>query len=197
MKLKEAIEQLDHSVDAHWTEDGMPSVDAVSAIIGREVTREQITKAAPDLVRTKEDAVVTDQGDDEEQGETQEQLPQGDEARSAVTAYDDELSDLDAQMEELRKRREAKQAERDRLVTETDAGANTPFHQLLGDYFSSQDQVRKEHAERLAAANALLGKQVASGTGASQLDQSMTAQRGHGQKRPSFTAPPPAQKTEG
>lgn len=46
-----AISLLDPKDDAHWTEAGLPAVDAVKAIVGRNVTRSEINDAAPDFMR--------------------------------------------------------------------------------------------------------------------------------------------------
>lgn len=46
------LQQLDPSNADHWTSDGLPRVDVVSALAGGvQVTREQITNAAPKLTR--------------------------------------------------------------------------------------------------------------------------------------------------
>ncbi|WP_422057714.1 hypothetical protein [Sphingomonas sp.] len=46
-----AIGLLDSKDDTHWTEAGLPAVDAVKAIVGRNVTRAEINEAAPDFMR--------------------------------------------------------------------------------------------------------------------------------------------------
>ena len=51
MDIKAALESLDHAVEDLWTNDGLPRVDAVSAIVGREVTRGEITAADPEFTR--------------------------------------------------------------------------------------------------------------------------------------------------
>ncbi len=43
--IRAALQQLDVQNDDHWTDDGLPKVEAVKAIAGREVTRQQITDA--------------------------------------------------------------------------------------------------------------------------------------------------------
>ena len=52
MEIKQALAQLDHNDDAHWTEDGLPRVDVVAGLTGdKGLKRSDITNAAPDLVR--------------------------------------------------------------------------------------------------------------------------------------------------
>lgn len=49
--LAVALSKLDPSHDGHWTTEGMPRVDVVSASLGQAVTRKEITAAAPHLTR--------------------------------------------------------------------------------------------------------------------------------------------------
>ncbi len=49
-----AIDMLDASNDEHWTNAGLPAVDAVSGIVGRTVTRAEINEAAPEFMRPAE-----------------------------------------------------------------------------------------------------------------------------------------------
>jgi hypothetical protein len=51
MDLKQALARLDPADDDHWTADGLPRVDAVSMILGRDVKRAAITDAAPGMTR--------------------------------------------------------------------------------------------------------------------------------------------------
>lgn len=51
MKIVEALAQLDTGNDLHWTDDGLPSLEAVGAIYGKEVNRATLTRIAPDFTR--------------------------------------------------------------------------------------------------------------------------------------------------
>lgn len=52
MDIRTALAQLDPQDDEHWTMDGLPRVDAVAVLSGYdEVTRKEITDAAPGLTR--------------------------------------------------------------------------------------------------------------------------------------------------
>ena len=46
-----AAGMLDPSNNDHWTQDGLPRLDALSSIVGREVTRKEVTESLPDLRR--------------------------------------------------------------------------------------------------------------------------------------------------
>jgi len=65
--LGQALEQLDHNNDDHWTDNGLPSVSAVKELVshGKEqVTRQAITDTWPDLTRTSAAQAAVD-GDPE------------------------------------------------------------------------------------------------------------------------------------
>jgi hypothetical protein len=56
--VRVALHGLDPSNDEHWTGQGIPSVDAVSTIVGRKVSREEIERSAPGLNRTAAQAAA-------------------------------------------------------------------------------------------------------------------------------------------
>jgi hypothetical protein len=49
--IKAALGLLDPEKDEHWTQAGIPSVEAVAEIADGKVTRDQIKALAPDLTR--------------------------------------------------------------------------------------------------------------------------------------------------
>ena len=51
MNVEEALARLDPANDEHWTADGMPKVETVSALMGQAASRRQITDAAPGFTR--------------------------------------------------------------------------------------------------------------------------------------------------
>lgn len=52
-RVADAVGQLDHGNDEHWTADGNPAVAAVAAIIGGNVTRQELDVIVPDVTRAK------------------------------------------------------------------------------------------------------------------------------------------------
>lgn len=52
MKIVEALAQLDTGNDLHWTDDGLPSLEAVGSIYGKDVTRLTLTRLAPAFTRS-------------------------------------------------------------------------------------------------------------------------------------------------
>lgn len=49
--LERALLNLDREDDSHWTAEGYPRVDVVASMVGRPVTREELTHAAPTFTR--------------------------------------------------------------------------------------------------------------------------------------------------
>lgn len=82
MDIKQALGQLDPDNNDHWTQDGLPRIDAVEAASGtRGLKRQQITDADPQFTRdTARDAQApsdepqqpTEPDEDEEEAETVE-----------------------------------------------------------------------------------------------------------------------------
>lgn len=59
MDIREALAQLDTLDNDHWTADGAPKIDAVKELLNRNVTRQEITDAAPKFNR--ENPIVDDE----------------------------------------------------------------------------------------------------------------------------------------
>lgn len=51
-EVLEAVHALDPQNDEHWTADGQPRLDAVENMLGGDVSRKQVTNAAPDFTRS-------------------------------------------------------------------------------------------------------------------------------------------------
>lgn len=73
-KIVEALKQLDPTLDEHWTEEGLPALDAVVNYLGEDVQREAVTKAAPKFTRdsgdlTSPQSVTAENDQHEEKGE--------------------------------------------------------------------------------------------------------------------------------
>lgn len=54
-EINKAIRQLDAENDADWTGGGMPSLDRVSELVGRKVSRQEVTDAKPGYLRPSTD----------------------------------------------------------------------------------------------------------------------------------------------
>lgn len=55
-KISEALEQLDHTNDDHWTNAGKPDMKAVEALVGdSSIKRKDVESVAPDFKRKTDD----------------------------------------------------------------------------------------------------------------------------------------------
>lgn len=72
MNINEALSQLDPTNDDHWTNDGLPRLDAVSELTGSQVKRAEVTNANPTFSRTSSKEVIQSDRHDEEKGEKEE-----------------------------------------------------------------------------------------------------------------------------
>lgn len=54
-KIIEVAQSLDHSEETHWTQKGLPDVNAISEKAGFKVTRAEVSALLPDLVREEQD----------------------------------------------------------------------------------------------------------------------------------------------
>jgi hypothetical protein len=65
--IKEILDSLDHTNDAHWTDDGSPLVSEVQRLANdKTITRSQINEALPGFARKTSDSVTEEvQPDDE------------------------------------------------------------------------------------------------------------------------------------
>lgn len=50
--VADALQALDPKVDEHWTARGVPSIEAMTKLLGRQVTRAEIEEQAPDYTRS-------------------------------------------------------------------------------------------------------------------------------------------------
>jgi len=117
--IVKALQQLDPKNDDHWTNDGLPRLDAIKGVSG--LKREDVTAAAPHFTKDNpvfeapkadggestsgqgDDAAPTPQGDqaqgDDEQGSGDDEQGDQDEQGSADDE-DDELAELPADIDE-------------------------------------------------------------------------------------------------
>lgn len=151
MDIVEALAQLDVNKDEDWTEDGLPSVDAVAALVEDEVTRAQIVDAAPEFNRqAAADAVAKPPADpetkDEEEAEPGLEPHQVYEAKMAeleqeLAGVAKELAVLNDKRKELETAIHAASVMADRLRP-ADAG-----QQNISNYLARQKQIAKDRGE--------------------------------------------------
>ena len=153
-----ALVQLDTDVDAHWTTDGSPRLEALQEILGRVVKRVEVSAAAPLFKR--DNLQLPEQGAPEIKDETdgQEAAAEADEgereaAAEAVQGREEGLSELDsaeaalaaanAQLAAAQVLLAKAQAERDRKLAEAEkAGADPHANQkAIMTYLAGQQHL--------------------------------------------------------
>lgn len=112
MELMQALKQLDPNNDEHWTADGLPRVDVVTALLGKTVGRQDITNAAPELTREAwlDSIAAADSADpaDEESAadETDDETEETEEAEEEVPEDDPDYSILDQPIDNIMRSKE-------------------------------------------------------------------------------------------
>lgn len=176
MDIKEALEQLNHEDDDSWTEDGLPKVEVVRKITGSDVTRREITDAAPGFRRG--------------QGITEEAPPQpsGPEARYAQLQT--EAAEIDRKV--MEKQREigrlkdelevlylaARTIERNMAVVERllPNKQNSDIREYLNQVAQSRE-ARAANARSFLGAGVKLGEILPHLQHKSKLDQALNARK--------------------
>ncbi len=119
--IQEALELLDASDDQHWTEDGMPRVDVVSSLVGKSVSREEITSIAPKFTRNKPILGADDTDDTPKVIEPVAPLAVSrDDYNAQIAAKSDEITVANATLNEHKRRLQLLEAERDAMIIKRD-----------------------------------------------------------------------------
>lgn len=169
MDIRNAIEQLEKNNDAHFTSDGQPRVDAVSALVGKEVTRKEITDAALDPVVEVVPAPAAKPTGEEVYAKLQAEQVEIRNQLAALTARQKTITYTLSRMEQFNPYRPLTPREQSEQKMR---------------YIRQQGESRaQQHAEMEIARKALGLKASATG---STLDAAMSRKTGRGGKRPNF-----------
>jgi hypothetical protein len=191
MNLREALSQLDPENDDHWTSNGDPLIDVVTAKMGTKVTREEIVNSAPKFSRsnfvipempsapepTKSDDVYDVPGESEPI--TDEHLA----LRNRSKALNAESGQLRDQIEGCKKRQGEIQNEM--IVLEQKlAGYQThqTNQQSIQAYIKSQNKIRIERA--MARQELLKRVDPNALAGSAPIDQAFARKTKRGMQRP-------------
>jgi hypothetical protein len=101
--IAEALQSLDHSNDAHWTDDGAPLVSEIQRLTNdKTITRAQINDALPGFARKSADSITEDEQDlgDETSGVGNET---GGVVASSEVQEGDDFDGIEEDAERLRK----------------------------------------------------------------------------------------------
>jgi hypothetical protein len=183
MTIKEALVSLNPEDDSLWTEDDIPTVEAVQILLGDEsITRAQITEADPAFYRNRA---------------TQ---PPASVAKDREPSLEEQLHDLDVQIEGLLSEQNRIAAQADVLSRRRGAlqtriyGTDTSASDTQGriDYIRSQNALR---AARVAQRNRNAASiDMVALTGKAPIDQVMTRKNTRGTQRPVHVLPKPTQE---
>jgi len=205
MELKEALGQLDTMDDSLWTKEGLPAVDKVAELMGRDVTRKEITDAAPHFTRAS-GFQEEEQSDAEEEGVREGRSQEVEEylsdlpmvpaefnallqkvGPSELPTFDAILSDQLAgllkdieELEELKRRVKVNLATvRARIQHETPDKSN---QQAIMDYIAAQNKNRAEKAQRARKVAATVDLKDLDPR--APIDRAFARKKGRGTQRP-------------
>ncbi len=170
--IKEALELLDHDEDEDWNEDGAPRMEAVSALVGRDVSRQEITDSAPGFSRG------VDAAPEEPKVEESKQIAKLD---LQISALQSDQGVIEDNIRELK---------RERAVL---SSAIRPEYNHNLDQARRMEHIRRqrEHREGRAAARhaALRGIDPKHLQPASPIDHAMATRKSRHAKRPERLGP--------
>ncbi len=176
--LKSTLSLLDHGNDAHWTIDGLPAVEVVSAIADEPITRAQIEEHYPGYVRKVEDDAPAPIQSEDPTPDDPKATEKG--FAALIATKKEEVNAVTCEVDTLQKKRLAMIQELDELASER----NTKFPPL------SQAEAYKVITDRAFESRKRKADQaieVARILGANQpapIDAAMRRSKGFGFARP-------------
>lgn len=202
MELREALESLDPRDDGHWTSNGIPRVDVVSGLVGREVLRQEITDAAPELTRSTL-AAAREQGSQGSDAPEAAPDPEAEVDRILDGKLAQTLPLVELAGDPRLLRRALAELEAEALEIGREKGALEKRHQenarkavLLSRLLERVQPVdRGKHQRQIRAyLDRQAGRRPAPAPspfrpGAAPIDAVMARKTGHGRRRPVFPAP--------
>lgn len=151
-QVREALTKLDVADSNHWTNEGLPALDAVKAMLdGRKVTRSEVTEAAPMFNRDNPNF------EEPKPAKPKEEVDDTPTPEEELQSIKNQLDEVDAQVESLRKRRLELQAEHDRLNTALSAPKMTAAENIAR-YLQNSFEQRMARASGLQRAKELMGR---------------------------------------
>lgn len=211
--IAETLAKLDPASDDHWTADGFPRLEALTALGAEGVSRKAVNDAAPgftrDLARAATPPSTAPEDDpdvDPEEGigagkePSQEPAPEAEAAPALRHTLDHHEADVDeaeelvrkaeAELDEKRKALLAAQSKRDQAVRARNSEIGEPkFTDHLVSYHASQIRQREAKAERLRAFKESGLKEVLKTVAPSGLDAAYGRRPKRGEARPSLRVP--------
>lgn len=142
--IREALDLLDHGNPDHWTDAGLPSVSVVKALVGSNVTREEINEVDAEF-RRQPDSVIDPAQDHKPEISEPDNRPDDEPESAPVTAEDWPSPWAGKSEDELAKLHEIAMQE---------------FHEAQARFDHAREEVekRREHAASIRAASRTLSK---------------------------------------
>lgn len=184
MTIKEALQQLDPTDEAQWTSDGLPLVEVVRGLTGKEVlTRKEITDADPEFCRDK--ATV------QAQPPVSEAKPKtrDEELREEMSVLEREINEQSRIMHEIEAKITQKQDRWNRLhayFSRKGTGDSDMEGRIA--YIRKQAELRAERAQR--SKRVLTDLDLRMVNPKAPIDQAMSRKNTRGTVRPNFTPDP-------
>lgn len=188
--IREALAKLDAKNDDHWTENGMPRIDALSI---KDLKRAQVTEAAPLFNRanpTLEAAPVAPPVVQEvRQDEVTFTHAELDELTKVVADAKAEVAAAEATAKAANEKVRIAQARQDHLILQLDKLRPSHAHENIMGIRAVLDQSTRSREERAGIAKQLkeVGVTAALLVAGSPLDNAMARKRGFGLTRPTLT----------
>lgn len=148
MNIKDALAQLDPQNNDHWTGDGLPLVQAVSDLVGKDVSRKEVTDALPGFSRALAIKNATGTQVASQAVNTPTTSEQAAQSQSATTTQATENGDNGAPKDED----QVQQTKSDEMEDGSgDADVDLPLADVLQQAQKTLEAKRKEKAQADAA----------------------------------------------
>lgn len=148
-KIADALSHLNPSNDEHWTGQGLARLDAVTALVGEDVTRKEVEDVAPGFKR--EDVTVQGSQEPSESPDEPEAAPESPKEPDGATVpkIEAEIAKEEAKIAACRDRINNLKAKLDAILSD-----QTPAHTSKQNQEAIMAYIAQQNAQRAARAEA-------------------------------------------
>ena len=190
MEILEALNQLDATNDEHWTQEGLPKLDVVSAILDQEVKRKEVTDAAPDFNREAKAAADADNTPPEPPAEPTDEEDLKAKLDAEIETQAKAVQDLDRALEQLKEEHRDARIQLKRLqLTRKQLVPQDSLGQAIRDYLDTQIRVRTERGQRIQQLRDAGLAEIVNQTKGAPIDEAMKRKNQRGTQRPTRGQP--------
>ena len=166
--ITDALSMLDPALDDHWTSDGLPRMDVMCDLVGKTITRQEVTDAAPLFTRDAPAVGELRPGSEP----TLDELEEMDWEKLSVmeplvsrysVLVSEEIGKYRSMKKELEDKESALTAKHDKAVEALELLNHQDAGHLINDYVDAQAKLRHEaqvKKDRVAKFLELLGTQA-------------------------------------